>query len=276
MTEGALLTETGMTMTRNGSAQSVATNTASEKPVERVWDKFLTEKDKYVFANSGYGRHGGFGSRPAMVIVDVNYNFVGDKPAEITGQLKEWRNACGIEGWNAIKVIKHVIDACRARNVPIFYTTNTRRPDGWDATSRTWKNTRALEDYEREMRGNEIVADIAPEPRDIVIVKPKPSGFFGTPLLSYLVYMRIDTLLVCGVSTSGCVRATVTDAFSNNFRVSLIEDGCFDRSESSHAVNLRDMDAKYADVISSAEVIKYVQTIPTDLIELPAGKVIST
>ena len=116
----------------------------------------------------------------------------------------------------------------------------------------------ALEDYEREAAGNEIVAEVAPEPRDIVVVKAKPSGFFGTPLLSYLIYLKVDTLLVCGVSTSGCVRATVTDAFSNNFRVGLIEDGCFDRTEAAHAINLFDLNAKYADVVSSAEVLEYV------------------
>lgn len=242
----------------------------------RIWDRFLTERDKYVFANSGYGRRGGYGNRPALLIIDVNYNFVGDKPTEIKDQIGEWRNACGVEGFAAVDVIKTVLGASRARNIPIFYTTNTRRPDGWDATSRRWKNYRALEDYERETKGNEIVEDIAPESRDIVIVKAKPSGFFGTPLLSYLIYLQVDTLLVCGVSTSGCVRATVTDAFSNNFRVTMIEDGCFDRSEASHAINLRDLDAKYADVVPSSDVLDYLKTVPTDLFELPVGELIST
>jgi nicotinamidase-related amidase len=242
----------------------------------RIWDRFLTEADKYVFANSGYGRRGGFGKRPALLIVDVNYNFVGDNESkDVTSQIKDWRNACA-GGWEAISVIKTVIGGCRESGVPVFYTTNTRRPDGWDATSRRWKNHRALEDYDRETRGNEIVAEIAPQPQDIVIVKPKPSGFFGTPLLSYLIYLQVDTLLVCGVSTSGCVRASVTDAFSNNFRIALIEDGCFDRSEASHAVNLCDMNAKYADVIGSGEVLAYLERLPKDLFDLPAGTVIST
>jgi maleamate amidohydrolase len=242
----------------------------------RIWDEFLTDRDKEIFANSGYGRRGGFGKRPALIIVDVNYNFVGDKPTEITGQIKEWRNACGVEGWEAVEVIRKVIERCRLRNVPIFYTTNTRRPDGWDATSRRWKNHRALENYERETRGNEIVAEIAPDPRDIVIVKHKPSGFFGTPLLSFLNFLQVDTLLVCGVSTSGCVRATVTDAFSNNYRVSLIEDACFDRSQASHAVSLCDMNAKYADVIGSEEVVSYLNGLDDDLFELPSGVLTST
>ena len=242
----------------------------------RAWDRFLTERDKQVAATSGYGRRGGLGSRPAMLVVDVNYNFTGDRAQEITAQLGTWRNACGTEAWDAVDVIARVLRACRGAGLPVFYTTNGRRPDGWDATSRTWKNHRALEDYEREAAGNRIVAEIAPEPKDIVVVKAKPSGFFGTPLLSYLIYLKVDTLLVCGVSTSGCVRATVTDAFSNNFRVGLIEDGCFDRSEASHAVNLFDLNAKYADVVSSAEVLDYVAALPGGLFELPAGTVVST
>jgi maleamate amidohydrolase len=241
-----------------------------------LWSRFLTPRDQEVFATSGYGRKGGMGARPALLIIDVNYNFTGERPQEITAQIGEWRNACGVEAWQSVAVIQRMLALCRAQNLPIIYTTNTRRPDGWDATSRRWKNHRALEDYERETRGNAIVADIAPEPRDIVIVKAKPSGFFATPLLSFLIHLKVDTLLVCGVSTSGCVRATVTDAFSNNFRVGLIADACFDRTEASHAVNLFDMNAKYADVIDSNEAGSYVASLAGDLFELPDGHLNST
>lgn len=242
----------------------------------RIWDRFLTERDKEVFADSGYGRRAGFGERPAFLVIDVNYNFVGDKPEPITDSIKQWRNSCGAEGWAAVKVIKMVIEACRSRHLPVIYSTNSRRPDGWDCTSRKWKNHRALEAYEQEERGNRIVEEIAQQPQDIVIVKAKPSVFFGTPLLSYLIMLKVDTLIVAGVSTSGCVRATVTDAFSNNFRVIMVEDGCFDRSEASHAVNLRDLDAKYADVIHSSEVLEHLRSVPDNLFELPQGRVVST
>ncbi|MGH7118470.1 MAG: isochorismatase family protein [Acetobacteraceae bacterium] len=242
----------------------------------RIWDRFLTERDQEVFATSGYGREAGFGARPAFLIVDVNYNFLGARPEKVTDSIRTWRNSCGAEGWAAVGVIRQVIEACRARNLPIFFSTNSRRPDGWDCTSRKWKNYRALENYEQENRGNRIVDEIAPQPQDIVIVKAKPSVFFGTPLLSYLIYLKVDTLIVAGVATSGCVRATVTDAFSNNFRVTMVEDGCFDRSEASHAINLRDLDAKYADVLASREVIARIRTVPDNLFELPTGDVVST
>jgi maleamate amidohydrolase len=213
----------------------------------------------------------GFGERPALMIVDVSYNFVGEQPAPILESIKRWRNSCGEEGWAAVKVIRSLAQACRAKGLPVFYSTNTRRPDGFDAGSWRWKNSRELEDNRQDIRGNEIVADIAPQPRDVVIYKTKPSAFFGTPLLSFLLDLKVDSLLVCGVSTSGCVRATVIDAFSNNLRCAVIADGCFDRVQVSHAINLCDMHAKYADVIDSHEAHAFVTRLAGGLFDLPKG-----
>src|SRR4051812_36139769 len=112
---------------------------------------------------------------------------------------------------------------------------------------------------------------IAPGPRDIVIKKQKPSGFFGTNLAAYLRLLGCDIVIVVGTTTSGCVRATVVDAFSLNYRVTLAEEGCFDRSEASHAVSLCDMHAKYADVVSTAEILSYIDQLPPDLFDLPTG-----
>ena len=112
---------------------------------------------------------------------------------------------------------------------------------------------------------------IAPGPQDIVIKKQKPSGFFGTNLASYLTLLGCDSVIVVGTTTSGCVRATVVDAFSLNYRVILAEEGCFDRSEASHAVSLCDMHAKYADVVPTAEILSYFDQLPTDLFDLPTG-----
>ena len=112
---------------------------------------------------------------------------------------------------------------------------------------------------------------IAPGPRDIVVKKQKPSGFFGTNLASYLTLLGCDSVIVVGTTTSGCVRATVVDAFSLNYRVILAEEGCFDRSEASHAVSLCDMHAKYADVVPTAEVLSYFNRLATGLFDLPAG-----
>lgn len=238
---------------------------------QRVWDSFLTERDRQVFAASGYSAPVGFGDRPALMIVDVSYNFCGDRPEPILESIAKWRNSCGDDAWRAIAVIRRLIDACHERGLPVFYSTNTRRLDGFDAGAWRWKNARELEDAHKEIAGNEIVKEIAPAPQDVVILKTKPSAFFGTPLLSFLFDLKVDTLMVCGVSTSGCVRATVIDAFSNNLRVQVVEDACFDRSEASHAINLADMNAKYADVISSRFALEAMAARPKGLFELPRG-----
>src|SRR5438477_10561579 len=112
---------------------------------------------------------------------------------------------------------------------------------------------------------------IAPGPQDIVIRKQKPSGFFGSNLAAFLTLLGGDSVIVVGTTTSGCVRATVVDAFSLNYRVTVAEEGCFDRSEASHAVSLCDMHAKYADVVPTAEIVSYIDQLATDLLNLPTG-----
>jgi maleamate amidohydrolase len=233
-----------------------------------IWDTFLTERDKQVFEASGYGARQGFGKRPALLIIDVSYGFTGDVREPILDSIKRWPNSCGEDAWDAIDVIKSLSGAFRARKLPVLYTTGVVRPDNWDAGSWSWKNTRTEESAPRptnKIDANAIVADIAPQPQDIVVLKQKPSGFHGSNLLSYLVLLGCDSLIVTGTTTSGCVRATVIDAFSNNFRVTIVEDGCFDRSQASHAVNLCDMNAKYADVLKSPAVHDFVATLPEDL-----------
>src|SRR6201987_1714292 len=102
--------------------------------------------------------------------------------------------------------------AARAKGVPVIYPTGERRPDNWDAGSCRWKSTRGDEasgTAHEDNEGNEIVSMIAPGPRDVVIKKQKPSGFFGTNLASYLTLLGCDSVIVVGTTTSGCVRATV-------------------------------------------------------------------
>ena len=246
---------------------------------ERVWDKFLTERDKAVFAAGGFGARAGFGKRPALLIIDVNWAFCGERPEPILESIKRWRASCGEAAWAALPYIRQLIDKAHAKGLPVIYTTGEGRPDKWDRGSWAWKSSRAGETGAAPppgmnappLDGNEIAAPIAPMPQDIVIRKQKPSGFFGSNLASYLTLLQCDSVVVTGTTTSGCVRATVIDAFSLNYRVILAEEGCFDRSEASHAVSLCDMHAKYADVVSTAEVLAYFDTLPTGLFDLPSG-----
>ena len=187
---------------------------------------------------------------------------------------KRWRNSCGEDSWPAVAAIRSLCDKAHEKGIPVIYTTGVRREDNWDTGSWGWKNGRSGEDMRTpatNIDGNRIVDEIAPGPRDIVVLKQKPSGFFGTNMASYLQLLGCDSVIVTGTTTSGCVRATVLDAFSLNFRVALAEEGCFDRSQASHAINLCDMNAKYADVVKTAEVLAYFDSLESGMFDLPKG-----
>ncbi len=231
------------------------------------WDDVLTPRDKQVFALSGYGKRAGFGQRPAVLVIDVNYNFVGDKPEPILESVKRFRNSCGAEGWEGVYRIRELLAEARKKQLPIFYTTaeenrsNTTIIGGWQA-----KSSRTTEDMTAAWeKTNEIVAEIAPQRGDIIVHKQKPSAFFGTPLMSMLNQVHADSLLVTGTTTSGCVRASVIDAFSYNLKVSVVEECVFDRGQTSHKINLFDMAMKYADVIPLREAIDYIRGLPDNL-----------
>jgi nicotinamidase-related amidase len=241
---------------------------------EPIWNEFLTERDKAVFSAAGYGARAGFGKRPALLVIDVSYAFAGDKPGEpILESIKRWRNSCGAESWISIGHIKKLIDKAHDRELPVIYTTGVRRPDMWDSGGWTRKNTRSMEAPKTasNRHGYDIVDEIAPSPKDLVIYKQKPSGFFGTPMTGYLTQLGCDSVVVTGTTTSGCVRATVVDAFSYNYRVAMVEEGCFDRSQASHAMTLCDLGAKYADIVKTDEVLSYFDALPAGMFDLPKG-----
>lgn len=237
---------------------------------ERIWDDVVPERDKIVFAEAGYGQTGGFGQRPALLVVDVTYDFCGDRSEPIRDSIRRFRNSCGEAAWEAMPHLQALTSAARAHGVPVVYTHAGPRPDAVRVGGWARKNARALTPSEDSARiGNDIVAEIAPQPGDIVIEKDKPSAFFGTPLLSYLIAMGIDSVLVTGTTTSGCVRATVIDAFSNNLAVAVVEEGCFDRLQVSHKINLFDMHGKYADVVSLRDTLAFLGTLPVERAAAP-------
>jgi nicotinamidase-related amidase len=245
---------------------------------ERIWDKFLTDRDKEFHELKGFGALAGYGKRPALLIIDVNYAFCGDKRESIFESVKRWPTSCGEEAWDALPVLRRVIDAARAQGVPVIYTTGVSRDDKWDRGRWRWKSAKRAGDQVSQpvqrtsnRDGNEIMEQIAPGPRDIVVPKQKPSGFHGTNLLDYLTMLGCDSVIVGGTTTSGCVRGTVIDSFSYNLRTAVIEDGCFDRSQFSHAANLFDMHAKYADVVSSDDAIAFIKSLPVNQYDLPPG-----
>lgn len=206
--------------------------------------------------------------RPALLVIDMNYAFCGDKPGPIVQSIKKWRTSCGEVAWAALPYLRKLIDKSHEKGLPALDTTGIRRDDNRDVGSCQWKNNRGAERPKvavTNIEGNEIMAEIAPGPQVTFIHKQKPSASFGTNLASYLQLLGPDSVIVTGTTTSGFVRAMVLDAFSLNFRVAVAEEACFDRSQASHAINLCDMHAKYADAVPSSGVMTYVGTLADDL-----------
>ena len=234
-----------------------------------VWDAFLSERDRRIFGSAGYGKRAGFGQRPVVLVIDVNYNFVGDRPEPIEESVKRWRNSCGEEGWAAVEAIRRLTEAARQQRIPVIYSTGMDlRSDNWDAGRWRDKNSRNSEDVTvHAENGNTIVPPIAPQPQDIVIRKYKPSVFFGSMLAGFLTDLQADSIIACGGTTSGCVRATVLDGFSLNYRMSVVEECTFDRGQASHALSLFDMQAKYADVVSLEETLDFLCSLPRGLFD---------
>ena len=235
----------------------------------RQWETLLTERDREVAAASGYGRMAGLGERPAVLVIDANVAFCGDRPEPILVSIKRWRNSCGLEAWSAVERIASLLELARAKRIPIVYTTAfDTRTDGFGTGRSPAKNTRRSEDLETEPEGgNAIHPRIAPWPQDLVLRKSRASAFFGTALLSHLIDLQVDTLVCTGSTTSGCVRATVVDGFSYDYHTAVIADCVFDRTESSHAMNLFDMQQKYADVIDLEAALAYLGTLETGLFD---------
>lgn len=234
-----------------------------------VWDDVITETDRAVFERAGWGRRAGYGERPAVMVIDVNYNFCGDRAEPILDSIERWRYSCGPVAWEqGIPAIRKVLEAARRKRLPVIYTTNPRRADGFDLGVWTLKSTRAEDEVDvMGHKGNEIVAEVAPREGDLFIEKRKPSAFFGTPLVSHLNMMGADSLILTGTTTSGCVRASAVDALSYDFRVTIPHEAVFDRGGVSHKIALFDLHMKYVDVTDLADVLAYLEGLPAGLFD---------
>lgn len=221
-----------------------------------VWDDILTPTDREVIRRGGYGKPRGFGDHPALVIIDPQYNYAGtDKP--ILEQIEEWPSGVGESAWRAIDRLKPLISAFREKKRPILYTRQVQKSMAFDGFAA--KAVRSSSQYLEGTKGTSIVDEIAPQNGDLVIDKSYASAFYGTPLLSVLIKLKVDTLIVTGGTTSGCVRATCVDAISRNFDVAVVEDCVYDRISASHKVALLDLWMKYCDVMTRDDVLAYLK-----------------
>lgn len=199
--------------------------------------------------SSGFGRRIGPGSRPALVVVDCSHGFT--DPASPL--------ACDLDA--PLQAIARLLAAARERRVPVFFTTVAYRPEDRATAAVFLEKVPALATLEAGSRWTEIDGRVAPAPGEAVVTKLFASGFFGTPLAERLAEHGVDTVVVTGASTSGCVRATVLDALQHGLRPMVPVEAVGDRDAAAHDANLFDMGAKYADVVGLEEALAYLASV---------------
>jgi maleamate amidohydrolase len=208
-------------------------------------ERFSEARDVYARQRIGGGRVG-FGERAAILVVDFQHLYT--------------RGRCAT-GLDAVEETGKLLDVARATGVPVAYSYVGYDPDEPNGGVWTLKCPGLLEN----IRGSEecsIDPLVEPHEGDLVVEKRAASSFFGTGLTEHFRDLGVDTVVVCGTSTSGCVRATVVDGVAWDFRMIVPEECVSDRSEPSHAAALFDIDTKYGDVVGVAEVMDQLQAAP--------------
>ena len=214
------------------------------------WIDLMGEEEIEGYRKSGMGRRVGFGKTLALLVVDMHNAFVDNRYAMSHGTLVQ----------DAVRNVAKLLPAARAAGVQVFYVTPGLRhrallgisAEKWGTVADPAMNT---------VESTQFPKEIEPLAGDILFNKAKPSPFFETPLRAMLQYLKIDGLIICGISTSGCVRAAVMDAFYCNYRIVIPEQCCGDRSPKAHMFNLFDMDMKYGDVMDTDSVIAHLSSL---------------
>jgi len=205
--------------------------------------------DEEFFRQRGFGIKIGFGERPALIVIDMLRGFT--DPAMPLG--------ASLDG--EIEAQKPLLEIAHQRGIPvIFSTVMYEEADIKDAGIWALKQTGA-----RTLTAGSDAVKVDPrlamQPNDILLVKKYASCFFGTDLVPRLNSRRIDTLILTGCTTSGCVRATAVDAVQNGFRPMVVREAVGDRSKAAHEQSLFDLNAKYADVVTLDETLHYLKTV---------------
>jgi len=225
---------------------------------ETGWSRFLTTQDQELLQRTPWAKQRpfGLGVRPAVVVVDAYYGALGTTRRPLLEAVATWPGSCGLEGWAAVDRTVPLLAAARAAGAPLFYLT------GLPANPNPWNRKRSGPRPPVEgVAHHQIVAELSPQPGDVVLEKATPSGFASTALDLLMRAADIDTVIVCGEATSGCVRATAIDACVLGRAVAVVADCCFDRFEASHWMSLFDLDQKYADVMDAGAVEQYLQEV---------------
>lgn len=216
----------------------------------------MTDSDmNRFFEERGFGLKIGYGERPALIVIDLLQGFTNPEMplgADLSAQ---------------ISATCQVLEGSRKAGIPVYYTTvSYEERDMRDAGIWAMKMSGVM-----TLRAGTPEVDVDPAlgrlPEEPLITKKYASAFFGTDLLSRLNSQRIDTLLITGCTTSGCVRATAVDAVQNGLRPMVIEEAVGDRAKPAHEQSLFDLNAKYADVVSVVSALKYLSTLENVRIE---------
>lgn len=221
---------------------------------DHCWQDVVPASDLKLYA--GWRRETFVGLRPALLAIDL-YDLVYRggplPPVEINDA---YPNTCGLFAHRAIAPTKKLIAAARRANIPIFFCTQETRPNNRPPGAVSTRRKREV-----PVDGYAVYHEFKVEPNDILICKQRASIFAGTPLSSHLALLGVQSLIVCGESTSGCVRASVVDGYSSGYHVSIVEECTYDRAELTHKVNLFDMHHKYADVMHVEEVLTHLDSM---------------
>lgn len=196
-----------------------------------------------LYRQAGFGATLGFGRRPALVVVDAVRAYL-DPACPLYA---------GVE--DAVASMARVLAAARRVSAPVVFTRVGYQADA-TCGGVFFRKVPALQIFSGDNPVGQIVDELTPKPGEYVLTKEYPSAFFGTPLASYLTAAGVDTCIVVGLTTSGCVRATVVDAMQHGFVPVVVREAVGDRAAGPHEANLFDLEAKYADVLSEVAVLE--------------------
>lgn len=201
-----------------------------------------------VYEAAGFGATVPRGRRPAIVVVDFSYGFTDTQYPTAADMSAE------------IEATRKLTDFARSVGMPVVYTTIAFQP--WEVDALPWlRKATGMAALQAGTRLVEIDSATGIQQEDTILVKHGASSFHGTNLAALLTGARIDTLVVTGATTSGCVRATVVDAVQSGFNVLVPRDCCADRALAPHQANLYDMAQKYADVTDSVDILAWLRGV---------------
>lgn len=204
-----------------------------------------------------YARETFVGTAPALLAIDLYELAYEGGPRPVSEVIETYPSSCGEHAWAAIDPTRALFDGARGARLPVFYSTADTNPHARPNRVSATKRRQAPIDPALYA----IRPEFEPHPGDIVIHKQRASAFFGTPLAAHLTELGVRTVIICGESTSGCVRATAVDAYSHGFHVVVVEECCFDRMPLSHKISLFDLHHKYADVMRVQDVLAHLRSI---------------